>query len=742
MADNAQVRRLAPGRGGEAVRQRPAVGASELNDLVDDVFTAAGRVPHRPLPRQGDGPEHPGAALRQHAVRAGVERATTSTRCRSPWPRTSASAPGPASTTPPAPPATCCRTTCCSCSRWSAMEEPTSFDADDDPHREAQGAPGDHAARGHRDRHASAGSTCRAGSAGERAVGYLEEEDVPPDSTTETYVGGPARRPEPALGRGAVLPAHRQAAAAPGHRDRDHVQEGAAPAVQPRPTSRCSGNNQLVIRVQPDEGVTLKFGSKVPGHDDGGPRHRDGLPVRRGVHRVVSPEAYERLVLDVLIGDRDAVPGRRRGRAVLAGHRPAGGVLGRHQAGARTAPASGDRAAADEMLARDGPAPGGRAMIGARSLWDTTGNEVVKALAAERRSAGGVASGLALTLVVVVDEKRRRARPRRPRRPRPPRTRAGCSSWSGADVGAPTTGSTPRSWSAAGSAPARPSSCGCTAGWRCTPSRSCMPLLAPDVPVVTWWHGEPPERHRQRLARRGRRPADHRLRAGARPDRGAAAAGRGLRARRHRPGLDPDHAVARAARRRRSTTCRRPRPSAEVQAEPRQPERRADRRLAAGPARHPRSGEPTSDGPGITAVELRFERRRRAAIDRPGRRLGDAVAHRPARPQLPLQAARPRRPARRGAAPARRRPALRRGAGGRHRRDRASTTGRPMRTHVWKDPARVRPQAAAAAKARRPRRRPPRRRTKKATAKKTPPTKQDRRRRRPRPRKAGRGAGS
>src|SRR5512139_2924358 len=42
-------------------------------------------------------------------------------------------------------------------------------------------------------------------------------------------------------------------------------------------------------------------------------------------------------------------------------------------------------------------------MIG---LWDTTGNEVVKALSAERRSAGGVASGMALSLIVVVDERR------------------------------------------------------------------------------------------------------------------------------------------------------------------------------------------------------------------------------------------------------------------------------------------------------------------------------------------------
>jgi glucose-6-phosphate dehydrogenase assembly protein OpcA len=45
-------------------------------------------------------------------------------------------------------------------------------------------------------------------------------------------------------------------------------------------------------------------------------------------------------------------------------------------------------------------------MIG---LWDTTGSAVVKALAAERRSAGGVTSGLALTLIVVTEEAEVRA---------------------------------------------------------------------------------------------------------------------------------------------------------------------------------------------------------------------------------------------------------------------------------------------------------------------------------------------
>lgn len=38
------------------------------------------------------------------------------------------------------------------------------------------------------------------------------------------------------------------------------------------------------------------------------------------------------------------------------------------------------------------------------TLWDTTGSAVVKALAAERRTGGGVTSGLALTLVVVMEE--------------------------------------------------------------------------------------------------------------------------------------------------------------------------------------------------------------------------------------------------------------------------------------------------------------------------------------------------
>src|ERR1700755_1871340 len=67
------------------------------------------------------------------------------------------------------------------------------------------------------------------------------------------------------------------------------------------------GHNQLVIRVQPDEGVTLKFGSKVPG---------SAMEVREvsmgflygEAFTESSPEAYERLILDVLLGDSTLFP--------------------------------------------------------------------------------------------------------------------------------------------------------------------------------------------------------------------------------------------------------------------------------------------------------------------------------------------------------------------------------------------------------------------------------------------------
>ncbi|HWE87856.1 MAG TPA: glucose-6-phosphate dehydrogenase [Pseudonocardiaceae bacterium] len=67
------------------------------------------------------------------------------------------------------------------------------------------------------------------------------------------------------------------------------------------------GENALVIRVQPDEGVTMRFGSKVPGTTM---EIRDVTMDFGYGHAFTesSPEAYERLILDVLLGEPSLFP--------------------------------------------------------------------------------------------------------------------------------------------------------------------------------------------------------------------------------------------------------------------------------------------------------------------------------------------------------------------------------------------------------------------------------------------------
>jgi glucose-6-phosphate 1-dehydrogenase len=142
--------------------------------------------------------------------------------------------------------------------------------------------------------------------AGERVPGYLEEKDVPPDSKTETYVAvqlGIQNR------RWAGVPFYIRA----GKRLPRRVTELAvvfkkAPHLPFLPADvEMLGQNQLVIRVQPDEGVMLKFGSKVPGTTM---EVRDiAMDFQYGeAFTDASPEAYERLILDVLIGDKTLFP--------------------------------------------------------------------------------------------------------------------------------------------------------------------------------------------------------------------------------------------------------------------------------------------------------------------------------------------------------------------------------------------------------------------------------------------------
>ena len=142
--------------------------------------------------------------------------------------------------------------------------------------------------------------------AGERAVGYQQEEGVPAGSTTETYA---AIKLHVETRRWAGVPFYLRT----GKRLPRRVTEIAlnfrkAPHLPFAPTDTEElGHNQLVVRVQPDEGVTLRFGSKVPG---------TVMEVRDVAMDFLygetftesSPEAYERLLLDVLLGDATLFP--------------------------------------------------------------------------------------------------------------------------------------------------------------------------------------------------------------------------------------------------------------------------------------------------------------------------------------------------------------------------------------------------------------------------------------------------
>jgi glucose-6-phosphate 1-dehydrogenase len=142
--------------------------------------------------------------------------------------------------------------------------------------------------------------------AGERVRGYRQEDGVPADSTTETYaavqLGVETRRWAGVpfyLRTGKRLP-RRVTEIAVVFRRAPHLPFAATDTEE-------LGHNQLVIRVQPDEGVTMKFGSKVPGSTM---EVRDvAMDFLYGEQFTESsPEAYERLVLDVLLGDATLFP--------------------------------------------------------------------------------------------------------------------------------------------------------------------------------------------------------------------------------------------------------------------------------------------------------------------------------------------------------------------------------------------------------------------------------------------------
>jgi glucose-6-phosphate 1-dehydrogenase len=136
---------------------------------------------------------------------------------------------------------------------------------------------------------------------GKKVVGYRDEKNVNPESKTETYValkfyidnwrwGG-----VPFLIRtGKRLPTRVTEIVIHFKKTPHHIFKA--------DRSNSSYDNQLIIRIQPEEGILLKFGMKVPGagfdiKNVGMDFHYSDLTDTN------IPEAYERLILDALLGD-------------------------------------------------------------------------------------------------------------------------------------------------------------------------------------------------------------------------------------------------------------------------------------------------------------------------------------------------------------------------------------------------------------------------------------------------------
>lgn len=136
---------------------------------------------------------------------------------------------------------------------------------------------------------------------GDKVPGYRSEPDVAADSPTETYVGMRLDLDSwrwggvPVYLRAGKRLAKRLTEVALHYRSLPHGLFRGMPGATDEP-------NSLVMRIQPDEGISLRFATKVPGQ---GVAVRDvAMDFRYGTEFGSStPEAYERLILDAMRGD-------------------------------------------------------------------------------------------------------------------------------------------------------------------------------------------------------------------------------------------------------------------------------------------------------------------------------------------------------------------------------------------------------------------------------------------------------
>ncbi|MFI8929498.1 Glucose-6-phosphate 1-dehydrogenase [Streptomyces sp. YIM 121038] len=233
----------------------------------------------------------------------------------------------------------------------TAMEEPAAFDAESLVLEKLKvlksvRVPAD------LDRHTVRAQYAEGWQGGEKVKGYLQEDGIAPTSKTDTYA---AVKLEIDNRRWAGVPFYLRTGKRLGRR----VTEIAV-VFQRAPHSPFDGaateelgQNAIVIRVQPDEGMTVRFGSKVPGTSM---EIRDvSMDFAYGESFTESsPEAYERLILDVLLGDANLFPRTEEVEESWRILDPIEGHWDNHGKPARYPAGTWGPAEADEMLARDG----------------------------------------------------------------------------------------------------------------------------------------------------------------------------------------------------------------------------------------------------------------------------------------------------------------------------------------------------------------------------------------------------
>jgi glucose-6-phosphate 1-dehydrogenase len=137
---------------------------------------------------------------------------------------------------------------------------------------------------------------------GEQVVGYRQEEDVAPDSTTETYL---ALRLAVENWRWAGVPIYVRT----GKRLPARVTEVTLTFRQvpfllfDHRTSRDLRPNTLILRIQPDEGISLEFGAKVPGEKFHVRSVAMDFAYEEAFAGAEAADGYERLLHDAMVGD-------------------------------------------------------------------------------------------------------------------------------------------------------------------------------------------------------------------------------------------------------------------------------------------------------------------------------------------------------------------------------------------------------------------------------------------------------